>query len=159
MSAENLLSTNVFKLVVDATPLVSIDLVVSDAAGRILLGLRKNRPAQGFWFVPGGRVRKNETLNMAFRRLTIAEIGLELSRDDARFLGVYEHQYLDSFFGSDTDSPNTHYIVLAYSIAKSSLSQNGLPLSQHEGFRWWTADEAIDSAVVHQYTKAYFQLA
>jgi colanic acid biosynthesis protein WcaH len=36
---------------------VSIDLIVRDADGRVLLGLRNNRPARDWWFVPGGIVR------------------------------------------------------------------------------------------------------
>lgn len=56
------LSGDTFRMVVASAPLVSIDLVVENSAGELLLGERLNRPAQGFWFVPGGRVQKNETL-------------------------------------------------------------------------------------------------
>ena len=49
-----------FLHIVDATPLVSIDLVLRNERDEVLLGQRKNRPAQGIWFVPGGRIRKNE---------------------------------------------------------------------------------------------------
>lgn len=159
MSAGELLSNEVFKVVVDATPLVSIDLVVRDAAGRILLGLRKNRPAKAFWFVPGGRVRKGETLDEAFRRLAVTELGLELSRDGARFVGVYEHLYADSVFGVGADSPSTHYVVLAYELVSRLLSEEGLPLSQHDKFHWWTVPEALESAAVHENTKAYCRQA
>ncbi|MBJ6922853.1 GDP-mannose mannosyl hydrolase, partial [Vibrio cholerae] len=41
-----------FKTVVASTPLVSMDLIVRNRYGQVLLGLRTNRPAQGFWFVP-----------------------------------------------------------------------------------------------------------
>lgn len=47
-----------FATVVRSTPLVSLDLIVENAQGEFLLGKRLNRPAQGFWFVPGGRVQK-----------------------------------------------------------------------------------------------------
>ena len=72
------LSTQDFATVVRSTPLVSIDLIVENAQGEYLLGKRTNRPAQGFWFVPGGRVQKDETLADAFARLTQAELGLSL---------------------------------------------------------------------------------
>ena len=61
-------------------PLISIDLLVQNEHGEYLLGLRNNRPAQGYWFVPGGRVLKNETLDGAFKRLTFEELGIELKR-------------------------------------------------------------------------------
>lgn len=56
-----------FLQTVDATPLVAIDLIVPNQNGGYLLGHRVNKPAQGFWFVPGGRIRKNERLDDAFR--------------------------------------------------------------------------------------------
>ena len=64
-----------FLEVVDRAPLVSIDLAVRDAKGRVLLGKRTNEPAKGCWFVPGGRIHKNERLDAAFRRICLDELG------------------------------------------------------------------------------------
>ena len=82
------LSNELFRSVVDSTPLISIDLVVLNSKGECLLGQRLNRPAQGNWFVPGGRILKNETLDAAFNRLTLEELGKVSARSDARLLGV-----------------------------------------------------------------------
>jgi colanic acid biosynthesis protein WcaH len=49
-----------FRRLVQHGVFFSIDLVVRDNQNRILVGERINRPAQGYWFVPGGRVYKNE---------------------------------------------------------------------------------------------------
>ena len=78
-------------------PLISIDLVVRNTQGEALLGLRLNRPAQGYWFVPGGRIRKDERIPQAFVRLVKEELGQELAFERAAFLGVYEHHYSDNF--------------------------------------------------------------
>jgi colanic acid biosynthesis protein WcaH len=91
-----------FRTVVDSMPLVSINFIVRRADGKILLGQRKNRPAEGFWFVPGGRIRKGETFDVASRRLTLTELGIEIARCDCSLLGVYEHIYEDSIFGPAT---------------------------------------------------------
>lgn len=64
-----------FKCLVQHGVLFSIDLVVLDAQNRILVGERINRPAQGYWFVPGGRVYKNEPLKKAFERICSDELG------------------------------------------------------------------------------------
>lgn len=64
------LDTEVFKTVVASTPLISMDLIVQNDAGQVLLGYRNNRPAQGFWFVPGGRILKDEHFEVAFGRLS-----------------------------------------------------------------------------------------
>ncbi|WP_408344541.1 NUDIX domain-containing protein [Paraburkholderia sp. RL17-337-BIB-A] len=80
---------------VDATPLVAIDLIVPNENGSYLLGHRVNRPAQGFWFVPGGRIRKNERLDDAFRGIARDELGNAcVERADADLVGVYEHLYV-----------------------------------------------------------------
>ncbi|ELL8702496.1 GDP-mannose mannosyl hydrolase, partial [Escherichia coli] len=47
-----------FATVVRSTPLVSLDFIAENSRGEFLLGKRTNRPAQGYWFVPGGRVQK-----------------------------------------------------------------------------------------------------
>ena len=49
-----------FARAVAALPLVSVDLLVVNPGGQLLLGQRRNAPARAWWFTPGGRVRKNE---------------------------------------------------------------------------------------------------
>ena len=149
------LEPGTFKCVVASTPLVSIDLVVRDAEDRVLLGKRNNRPAQGYWFVPGGRIKKNESLDAAFRRLTREELGLGIERSEASSLGVYEHFYADSVFGV---SPDTHYVVVAHALNVTSNLLD-LPRDQHSDYRWWQISELLDSKQVHDNTKAYFSAA
>lgn len=145
------LDNDTFKDIVTATPLVSIDLVVEDSQGNILLGQRNNRPAQGYWFVPGGRIRKNETLDDAFRRLTREELGCAFERDRAYFHGVYEHLYEDSVFG---EQPSTHYVVLAYRLRVNPEDLH-LPMVQHHGYQWWAVGAIRGSQQVHDNTRAY----
>ncbi|MFA5701285.1 MAG: GDP-mannose mannosyl hydrolase [Desulfuromonas sp.] len=147
------LDTKTFHSVVASTPLISIDLLVENEHGEFLLGLRINRPAQGYWFVPGGRVQKNETMDAAFKRLTRIELGLELERSAAQFIGVYEHFYSDSVFGS---TPGTHYIVLAYHV-KINACDVQLSADQHTECRWFDAKQIIADAKVHQYSQAYIK--
>lgn len=141
-----------FRTVVDSTPLVSIDLVLRSKIGEVLLGYRNNRPAQEFWFVPGGRIMKNETLDQAFSRIALDELGLSLNRTDAIMLGVYEHIYEDSIFGSGI---GTHYVVLAYEVSVT-LDKSQLPISQHSEYQWWSEGDLISAPEVHVNTKSYF---
>lgn len=149
---KGLLSAKDFCRVIDHAPLVSIDLIVMQQ-GKVLLGKRTNRPAQGYWFVPGGRVRKNETLNIAFNRLSLEELGIQLDKENANFLGVHEHFYDDGVFGA---TPSTHYIALAFTL---ELTKNSVSLSQdqHSDVLWWDISEAVSSSSVHFYTKEYLQ--
>src|SRR5215218_457853 len=69
------LNDDTFKTIVRNAPLISIDLIIRDTCGKILVGMRTNEPAKGFYFVPGGVIRKNETLADAFSRIVAAETG------------------------------------------------------------------------------------
>lgn len=142
-----------FRTVVELTPLVSLDFVVRDRAGRVLLGYRRNRPAQGSWFVPGGRLGKNETRQEAFARLTRFELGLELDIGGARFIGVFEHLYADNFSGDPHFG--THYVVLAYAIEADPVELRLPGDDQHSGYIWLSEEEILSRDDVHAYTKAY----
>jgi len=103
-----------FLNIIDSTPLVSIDLVIENECGEFLLGKRLNKPAQGYWFVPGGRIRKNEMITDAFSRISLAELGNALNINDAELLGAYNHIYDDNYLGKQ--GINTQYVVLGYKI-------------------------------------------
>ena len=140
-----------FKLIVKSTPLVSIDLIVRDHDGNVLLGKWINRPAQGFWFVPGGRILKDEPFESAFKRLVKEELGLNTVKSN--FKGVYQHFYDDNFSG---DNFSTHYLVLAYELT-SNDDLALLPLEQHSKYKWFSESELIQSEQVHKHCKWYFQ--
>jgi len=147
------LEKQIFTTVIDSTPLVSIDLLIEDKHGQILLGYRNNRPAQGYWFVPGGRILKDESMDDAFKRLTLAELGIEFTRDQAEFLGPYEHFYEDFVFG---EGISTHYVVLGYKII-CDIDINTLPNAQHEKYKWFTKQEMLSSDTVHKHSKWYIE--
>jgi colanic acid biosynthesis protein WcaH len=68
-----LITDNEFSCVVRCAPLPSIDLIIRDSERRVLVGLRTNEPAKDYYFVPGGVIRKNETLELAFARILRAD--------------------------------------------------------------------------------------
>ncbi|MFB0713949.1 GDP-mannose mannosyl hydrolase [Buttiauxella noackiae] len=146
------LSAEDFATVVRATPLISIDLIVENQAGEFLLGQRTQRPAQNFWFVPGGRVQKDETLERAFARLTEAELGKRFTISDGEFYGVWQHFYDDNFSGADF---STHYIVLGFRL-RVNADVLQLPDAQHSAYRWLTPEELLARDDVHDNSRAYF---
>jgi colanic acid biosynthesis protein WcaH len=150
-----MLSQTDFLTVVRLAPLVAIDLIVTDGHRRILLGHRRNRPAQGTWFVPGGRIRKDETLDTAFRRIVSDELGVaSAARSAARFFGLYEHHYDDNFAGAE--GIGTHYVVLAHAMTLNGTVPIGR-FDQHSEYLWLPADQLLARDDVHENTKAYFR--
>jgi len=137
--------------VVRNAPLVSIDLVVRDPAGRLLVGLRSNEPAKGTWFVPGGRIRKGETRAQALARISQYELGVTLGCGDVHLLGVYDHRYETNF--AQAEGISTHYVVLAYAM-NAVLDVEALPADQHSSWKWL---EPGDTNNVHPNTLAYLR--
>ncbi|ENT8679841.1 GDP-mannose mannosyl hydrolase [Escherichia albertii] len=146
------LEYELFKTIVEHTPLISIDLIIRNDKGEALLGQRLNRPAQNYWFVPGGRIFKNESFEAAFKRITFEELGVQTSLDEALFLGVYEHFYNDNFSEAEF---STHYVVHGYEI-QLNPQQLHLPTIQHNSYKWFDIETLLNSTNVHQYTKNYF---
>jgi len=148
------LDKETFLSVVDAVPFVSIDLVVRNEQGQVLLGYRRNRPAQHFWFVPGGRIRKNERLQHALERIARSELGIEAAEASrGQLLGVFDHVYDDNFYG--VAGIGTHYVVCAYQFrlgASACLNHD----DQHAELAWWEPDRLLSSPQVHPNTKLYF---
>jgi len=142
-----------FSEVIAATPLVSIDLLIKNSEGQYLLGYRTNKPAQGYWFVPGGRILKDESMDDAFQRLCKVELGVECCRTQAQFLGPFEHFYSDYVFGDDI---TTHYVVLGYQI-DLDLTLDELPSEQHNLYRWFTRDEMLTRDDVHKHSRWYVE--
>jgi colanic acid biosynthesis protein WcaH len=143
-----------FRTVVRATNLFALDLIIYDQEGKVLMGLRVNPPAQGLWFVPGGRVFKNESLSDALSRILINETGLTTNDvSGVSLYGLYEHIYDDNVFGDP--SFNTHYIIAACRMSLTS----GYSLrtdSQHGQFKFMSVEELLVNPLVHRFVKYYF---
>ena len=150
-----------FSAAIEVLPLVSIDLcLVCD--GALLLGKRVNKPAQGYWFTPGGRIRKDEAFTLALERIASAELGLcDVQSLKPSLMGVWDHFYSDSAF---SDSISTHYVNLPHSIylpidSKGSVLQSALERSdgQHSAWCWMPLAEVVEHPDVHEYVRAYAQ--
>ena len=150
-----MLDENAFRQLVANGVLIAFDLVCYDREGKVLLGLRRNAPAKNFWFVPGGRIHKNETLNSALGRISKDEIGVLLSAGDVRLLGLYDHIYSENVFGDQ--SFNTQYIIIAVEYRNFDSALLPETNDQHNGFRFLHPHEILVDPAVHQMTRAYFE--
>jgi len=146
------LSLPTFKTIIKHAPLIAIDLVIQNQKEEVLLGYRNNRPAQGYWFVPGGRILKDETMECAFKRLTLNELGAEFNLSAAHFIGPFEHFYSDNVTGNEF---STHYIALGYRLSVDQYHLV-LPLEQHSQYTWMTVDELLTHSRVHKHSRWYF---
>ena len=153
MNNEQPLTQDEFRFLVQRAPLVSLDLLIVDREGRALVGLRRNRPAQNTWFVPGGIIFKGEWLEQAFQRIMTTETGLTVPMSKAAHIGLYEHFYEDNRFGEP--GYGTHYVVNAFRVA---VPPNVAIVTdcQHRAVKWMYPAEILSNPSVHPNTRAYF---
>jgi colanic acid biosynthesis protein WcaH len=133
--------------IVANVPIVSVDLLVRYDGG-ILLGKRTNKPAKGYWLMPGGRVQKGETRSDAVHRIGTKELGLNVEIVES--LGAFEHMY----HTADVEGVDTkHYLANGYVVDVVT----GEPTSdeQHEALRVFRSppDE------LHEHLQAYIETA
>jgi 8-oxo-dGTP diphosphatase len=106
------------------TPPVTVDAVVFDASGRLLLIRRGHEPFKGRYALPGGFVDIGETTEDACRRELLEETGVEAG--ELRLVGVYSDPGRD---------PRGHTVSVAY-------------LSRIDGAEAQGGDDAVSAAWV-----------
>ena len=138
--------------------LPSIDLIISDREGQILVGERLNRPARGYLFVVGGSVQKNEDFyGEALPRISQGETGIKLCRKDVQPMGLYRHIYDDNFSGTEF---GTDYFACGLKVImplSSAFVRETGERKQHGGFMWLDVPSLMNHNRVHENTKAYFE--
>jgi len=112
-------------------PIVCVDIVVVSEK-KFLLGKRKNNPAKGQWFFPGGRMYKNETVERAAIRKAREEIGLSLKKKDLEILGFGETIFKE---GRGVDK-NRHTVNIVFKVATRSKRFH-FDKTQHAQLRWF----------------------
>lgn len=136
-----------YKEILNAVPFVCADIVIKDG-NSFLLAKRKNKPAQGQWFLPGGRVLKNEKLADAALRKMQQETGL--SGKIEKLLGVDETMFQDGPYSESVHSVNVVF------LATPTTSKDAVVLDeQNDEYRWYTH---IEDAW-HPYVKKFLGLA
>jgi len=85
------------------TPALTVDCVIYDPDGRVLLIRRKNEPFKGAFALPGGFVDIGETVEAGCRREVREETGLDVG--DLELVGVYS---------DPTRDPRGHTVSAAF---------------------------------------------
>ena len=108
--------------IIKLMPIVSVEaLIVIDES--LLFLKRKNRPAKGQWWFPGGRIYMGESLEDTLSREVKEETGLEVSFH--KFINVYSRVF-----------PERHDMTIAYlCTCKEGKIELNDEHSEHKLFR------------------------
>lgn len=101
-------------------------------SGKILMGKRKGAFGAGFWSLPAGHIKYNETLEEACRRELKEETGMKAK--NFRFLGVRNQRV----FKAPSGELSGHHIIFGF----KAVSPKGMPkLMEPEkcyGWQWFS---------------------
>ena len=99
------LPADLYGKAVKLLPICCIDLAIERPSdGRFLLVKRATEPVKGFWWVPGGRIFRNETFYAAAKRKAKEETGVET--EALAVLGVWNTFFPTSAWGGSTHTIN-----------------------------------------------------
>ncbi|WP_265110761.1 NUDIX domain-containing protein [Halosolutus halophilus] len=128
-------------------PEVCVETVVEND-GEILLAKRTNKPVQGEWFWPGGRLYKGERFEDAAHRIATEELGIDVNILDQ--IGVYAHFWDTS---AEENNPSRHTVNVVYHVSPIDDSPSISLDQQHSEIQW--ISEIEDD--LHEYVKLYLK--
>lgn|SRR3989338_7539970 len=131
-----------YNKIISNVPICCVDLVIA-YKGKVLLVYRNGPFFKNKWFVPGGRIYKNETIEEAVKRKAFEETGLKVKI--IKQLGVYQA------FEENEDSKEIngfHTIGIGFLVEPVSLSEIKLDETS-SAFKWISLIEDD----LHEYNK------
>jgi len=123
---------------------LTVDALITDAKGRILLMERGTRPFKGTWVLPGGMVDPGETVEQACIREVKEELGLNVRLE--RLIGIY------STPGRD---PRGAFVSIAFHA--SITSGEIVPTEEAPAHRWLEPGESLEMGFDHVQIVADFR--
>ena len=109
-----------FEQIKKSIPLPCVDLLIL-FQGKLLLGLRNNEPGKNIWFLPGGRILLNESLESSVSRILFKETGLTTKKINQ--VGAMSH------FWPQLSTVTVYYTVIV-------TSDNIILNNEHSTYKW-----------------------
>ncbi len=123
--------TPLYRKIHSLLPIACVDIIIVNEKNEFFLVKRKNKPVQGEWWFPGGRIFKNEHLSGAAKRKAEEETGLTITIIKA--LGSDETFFPDGPFSDSTHTINTVF------LAKIKTAKTGIKLdAQSDDCGWFS---------------------
>ena len=121
-----MIDDSLYNKIIDVLPILCVDGFIVDD-DKILLLKRNNYPAINEWWVPGGRVVKNELLCDSIIRKVKEETGLDV-------------EILNQIGITETIFETKHTVNVCFSLRVKSDNINITINSEHSEYKWFKMD-------------------
>lgn len=136
------LSPEVYRSLVNISPILCVDLVLRAPNGKYILFKRNNEPLKGRWWVAGGRVFKGESVATACRRKLLEETGIDGDTLTFRLLGFFQDVFPCSFVANEPYHAVS--LVFAATIDPATIRMD----AQHS--EWGLFDTLPEDCVIYE---------
>lgn len=144
------LGTELFLMISSMTPILNVDLFVTDEWGRVLLSWRDDKHCGKGWHIPGGCIRFKETLDTRIHMTAIDELGTDVHYDPRPLL-VRENIAMDDLTVRVNRNERAHFISLLYDCTlKQQLELKNCDGQEIAGHLKWF-DKVPDNFIQIQY--------
>ena len=123
----NFIPQEIYNTIITNVPIACVDIAII-ANGSILLVKRKDAPAMGQWWVPGGRVLKGEMMVDTAKRKAREEVGIDC------YVGPIIHT-AETIFEDGPNGIPIHSINSCFLLCPSDLEECELD-SHHFDYKW-----------------------
>lgn len=130
-------------------PISCLDIVIIDD-GKVLLVKRNRKPAEGQYWLPGGRILRNESFADAAKRLVLGETGLHINAVET--LGVDNLIFTDDPFGHGQGT-HTVTVVTKCVPVTTDVKVDG----NHDNHIWWDPKTPLEG--LHEYVTSWADAA
>jgi colanic acid biosynthesis protein WcaH len=130
--------------IIGSVPVLCVDLVLVNNAGKYLLVKRCNEPLKGEWWVIGGRVHKGETIQDAGIRKAKQELSVDIC--DLIPVGYFEAPFQKHPFGLE---PEYHAVSI---VMRADIKDEEKIRLDSQSLEWKFSDNLPNLFIVNKFT-------
>ncbi len=138
------LSVEEYSRVLDSVVTANADIICHTADGKVLLGVRSDRPLQGKLWIFGGRMKPGESLNDTAKRNMKRELGIDAKPKRLGISDVY-----NIMWGGRHEPPHeygfqTMMTIMTYECNSAEAELATTADDTHDSLRWYSRKEIHD---------------
>lgn len=151
MDNKQLIPQELYNQILTHMPIVCVDVCIIKN-GKVFLAKRNNEPCKGEWYIPGGRVQKNEELIQTAKRK---------AKDETRLDCIISTKILNietALYEIGINNIPTHNVNICY-LAVPMYSEQVVQLNSENCKYDWFSKDCLNDMELHPYVYNSIKIA